>query len=131
MLAKQWAYKPDFVDLLSISLISSSWNKSLGELEELYSFKGKKDSSMIGSVFFTFCDKDKFRKIDYSFSNKLDSIKNMKLYKVFVTYDARYVEYAKTHMDKVEVPYLLEKIPVENKKEIMKLFEAEKNLLIK
>lgn len=131
ILAKQWAYKPNFIDLLSIRLISSSWNTTLGELEELYSFKGKKDTSMKGRVFFTFCDIDKFRKIDYSFSNELDSIKSMKLYKVFITYDARYVEYASTYMEKVEVPYLLEKIPVDNEEEIMKLLKAEKTLVIK
>ena len=34
-------------------------------------------------------------------------------------------------MEKVEVPYLLEKIPVDNEEEIMKLLKAEKTLVIK
>lgn len=129
MLAKQWCYKLSFDKLLNemtSKLISSSVNKDSGELRELYSLKGKNDTLMSGSILFTFTDKNKFKEIDYSFSNKLDSIKNMKLFKVDIINNARELPNSNFHMDKVETTYLLEKIPVTNKQEIMKYFEKER-----
>jgi len=126
MLLNEWAAKTNFDFLFKESnatLISTTVNPS-GEKEDVYSFVGKKDSTMTGRFTLNYC-KNKFEGINYSFSRELDSVNNMKLYKVVVVNDARYLPGSTFHIDKLTIPYTLEEIPVANEAEILKLFDLE------
>lgn len=130
MLKRLRQHKLEVEDLnveMNTTYVSTTKLKGNQDFEELYTFKGKKDSTMTGTVVFSFTDNEKFKNIDYSFSKELDSIRNKKLYKIVVVTDARFIPAPNNiYMDKGEVFYLLEKIVVSNPGEKMKYFEEDR-----
>ena len=109
----------------TVTLISSVQNSDSGTLHELYSLKGKKDTAMTGTISLSFTNK--IKGIDYSLCRELDSIKNMKLYKIKIINNSRYMKDYKITLDKAEQAYDLEEVPVENREEILDYFERYKN----
>ncbi len=67
------------------SLVESIPDKENQQLIEKHIFKHKKDQSYSDSVYYYF--DNALNDIDYSFSKKLDSAKNRKLYKVRIIYN--------------------------------------------
>ncbi len=132
-LKKQWCYRLDAKDFLNeedSKYASTSTNIITGDTEDLYSFKGKKDSAMTGQIVFFYTDKKKLKNIEYSFSKELDSIKNKKLYKILVVTNSRFMGPPNNiYMDRSEAFYALDKLDVRNPREIHKYFDAEKKLL--
>lgn len=127
MLKQLRKYKLEVQDLYSemfIKYMSASKIDYRGDCEELYYFKGKRDSTMIGTVVFYFTDKDRFKNVEYSFSEELDNIKNKKLYKIVTTTNARFIGPPNNlYMDRSEVFQKIEKIAIDNPAEIKKYFE--------
>lgn len=130
MLKRQRMYKleaQDLFDEMDTIHIRTLENKITGDNEDLFAYKGKKDSTMTGTIIFSFADKSKFKNIDYSFSKELDSLKNMKLYKITTVTDSRFIgPPINIYMDRAEAFHLLEKIAVKNPEEVMKYFDAER-----
>jgi hypothetical protein len=84
------------------SLVESFENKDT--LIEKYFINKSNDELHPDSLYFYFCKK--YKDIDYTFSPKLDSVKNMKLYKVRLLYNAKFSTTYKTALPKRE--YLFE-----------------------
>ena len=108
----------------TVTLISSVQNSDSGTLHEVYALKGKKDTAMTGTISLSFTNK--IKGIDYSLCKELDSIKNMKLYKIKIVNNSRYMKDYKITLDKAEQAYGLEEVPVENREEILSYFERYK-----
>ena len=68
-----------------------------------------------------------FENIDYSFSRKLDSTKNMKLYKVRLLYNEGFSSSYKIMLPKREFLFEMREEAITNPKEIINFFEMVKN----
>jgi len=107
----------------STQLLSSEFNDKTGILKETYSFRGKKDSTINGTLFLDFTNN--LKGIHVSLSKELDSIKNMKLFKVRVISNARRMTDG-IYLDKFEQTHDLNEVPVLNREEVMSYFERYK-----
>jgi hypothetical protein len=65
---------------------------------------------------------NKFPKLDVSLSKELDSITNMKLYKVHTVSFPKFIKDFNVTVDQFVLGNELREIPITNKKEIMKYF---------
>lgn len=134
MLLRQRQFKLEVDDIyneMSLTYIHTIKNRKTKDTEEWYSFNGKKDTTMTGSVLFAFMDPDKFKNIDYSFSKKLDSLRGMKLYKIVTVTNARYIGPPNNiYMDRGEIFQKFESIPVNNREEVLRYFNADQKFRI-
>lgn len=113
----------------TLRLISNHRIRNKGILIEKYSFRGRKDTGVNGTVELSFSHKLKAG--GYSLSKNLDSIKNMKLYRVFMITNSRYIKNYRISLDRVEQFSELEEIPVKNREEILKYFELDRDANLK
>lgn len=104
-----------------VTLISSNQNIDSGYLHEVYSLKGKIDTTMTGTISLSFTNR--IKDIEYSLCKELDSIKNMKLFKIRIVNNSRYMKEYKITLDRAEQTYDLEEVPVVNQEEILTYFE--------
>ncbi len=132
MLAKEWAATINFNLLFreNHTKLTSRKKTAVGEMECFYSFINKKDTSMKGELLLSF-SKKRFNDIDYSLSREIDSLNKMKLFKVVMINYERFIRERNFHIDRIEVPYVLEEILVVNKEEILKLFDLERQTIFK
>ena len=84
----------------------------------------KNDSTLNGTVFYGFSKKNK--DIPYSFSRELDSLNNMKLSRVEIVNNSRYIKDYNITLDKIEQSFILVEVLITNRKEIIKYFEEER-----
>ncbi len=106
---------------VNMSLRDSKKNVTNVDLIETYIFTAKKDSAMKGTIFFHFTDPKKFNGSDFSLSKELDSLRQMKLYKIVTITDARFMGPPNNaYMDRAESFYLLE--PVSDFEDVKKYF---------
>ena len=108
---------------LDTVLISS---KNLNEdIQDTYSWKHKQDTTMDGQISLQYTSKG-FKDLDYSFSEELDKSKKMKLFKMEVINNPRFIKELNMNLNKVETYYLLEEISIFDEQAIIKLFDIEK-----
>jgi hypothetical protein len=69
--------------------VDSIYDKKNGTLKENYIVYGKNDTTPIGTTDFTYSQQ--FKELDYSLSPELDSIKKLKLFKIEIINNERYV----------------------------------------
>lgn len=122
-----WLFKPYIEQILNESntlLLSSKTNKVTGISEETYSFTDKKDTTKSGTVIL--CYSSKMNNYKYSFSDEIDSLKKMKLYKVTLIINSRFIKEYKMTLDKIETGFFMEESTVDNPKEIMSFFEMDR-----
>jgi hypothetical protein len=132
MLAKEWAYDIKYEEMFNdntTGLISSRQSIDENELQELYWFKNKKDTTSTGTLQLTF-SKTKLKGIDFSISKILDSLKKMKVIKAITTYNARFVKEYNYNIDTIRNVYIVEEIPVTNPLEIIKFFKKEREVIL-
>jgi len=112
ILKKSWITNFDFYHLFKDSLVTllSSSSPARDSLFEVYRIKGKIDTNQKGIISLNFSKK--LRGLDFSLAKQLDSIKNMKLCKVNIINDARYIKEYNWHLDRVEQEWTLSEIPV-------------------
>lgn len=129
MLKKQQNSRLEVKDLFAEAYfreISRKENPQTKDIEEVYKFIGRGDSTMTGTVIFSYTNPNKFDGINYSFSNELDHTKKMKLYKIQTITEARFIGPPNNiYMDRVEAFYLLETIKNLRTEEILKLFRID------
>jgi hypothetical protein len=106
------------------TLISKHENRDSGMLYELYSIKGKTDTTRSGSIFLGFTNR--LKNVNYSLSEELDSINKMKLVKVKIVADERYFKDYNVTMDRYEISRWMEKISGDNDKKILDYFQRYK-----
>jgi hypothetical protein len=113
------------------TLVSSAYDSLNAILVKTYSLKGKKDiitgvidTTLSGSC--TLWYSSKFKNINYSISKELDSIKNMKLYKVKTITNERYLKDYDITLDRVELTDFMEECSFENESEILSYFKIGK-----
>jgi len=128
-LRQEWTSLIGFYPIFSESNLTQSlknFNKDSGILNETYSFTAKSDTSKSGtcSLWFT----KKINGIDFSLSKYLDSLNKMKLFKVRILNNPRYLKEYNITIDKIEQAFDLDEIPIKNEKELLYYFERdEKN----
>jgi hypothetical protein len=128
MLAGEWAARINFsrffrenkTNLLSVT-------RKPGETQEVFSASNLKDTGMKGSIILSYTAKN-LQGIGFSFSKELDSAMKMKLYKVVMINDARFLKENKVFLMRAEIPYIMEDIPVTNSQELRRLFEKENSI---
>lgn len=89
-------------------LISSRRDKRAGSLKEEYIFKGIEDSSRSGFCYLEFTNR--MKKIEFSLSKELDSIKKMKLERITIVNNPRYFEAGGVYLERIKTGYWLEEI---------------------
>lgn len=105
-------------------LVSSLQDSSRHYLEEKYVTREKKDFSDFDTAFFYFTDK--LDGINFSLMRSLDSVKQLKLFRLrFLTIPTYYPEY-KVSVKAREFYFDVKEIPVTNSKEILDYFERYK-----
>jgi len=122
-----WLSKPNLEKMFSeydTSFVSSAINIESGTEEEVYRVKNKKDSTQHGTFFFYYSDK--MNHSPWSFSRKLDSLKNRKLYKVRMISDAGFIKECNAYIDTIETGFYMEDWPVDNPKEKMQFFDLDR-----
>lgn len=126
ILKSEWTVQSTFDPFIhnTLTLLSAHKDSLTGKLIELYSFRGRKDTGINGTVKLSFSDK--LKKGGYSFSKNLDSIKNMKLDRVFIINNSRYLKNYGITLERVEQLFELEEVPVKNREEVLKYFEIDK-----
>lgn len=130
MLAKEWVFKTAAENILednSHILISSKINKE-GDIEEYYSVTNQKDTSMTGNILLVF-SKEKLKGFDYSLSYELESIRKMKLIKTIYVNNARKLPGHNTSIGKIEVLTELKEIKIENKEELLRMYDYAKAII--
>ncbi len=124
ILQQQWIFTnhlyPVFIKN-EATLISSHQNKDSGTLHEAYSLVGKKDTTMTGNIYLSFTNK--ISDVEHSLSKELDSLKNMKLYKLKLVINKRYAKEYQMTLDQSEASFWLEELPVTNREEILSYVE--------
>jgi hypothetical protein len=105
----------------AFKLISSRKDSKSGVLEEMYSGRVKYMKDTL-TLYFS----NKLRDLDFSLSEKLDSLKQLKLFKFRAINDEEVMEDSKMLIPKREVVFEIKEIPVDNPKEIMGYFERYK-----
>jgi len=109
-----------------VQLIDSSFNSNSGILTEKYFVKDGMDTSNQFDLVLKYSNKLMLK--EYSFSEKLDSLRKMKLYYYKAIVKPRY--FGKQHLltDYFETTSFFEEIPVTNENELMHYFSEEKKL---
>lgn len=126
MLKMEWTTQFGFYPFnCNVVFISENKNANTGELHERYSFKGGNNNSMSGTIDLYFSSRLKIS--EFSLSKELDSMKNMKLYKVYIVNNSRFIKEHNITLDKIEQGWKLEEIPVSNREEILNYFNFDKN----
>lgn len=126
VLNAEWTVQSIFDPFINNSLTLLSTNKDMhsGKLNEKYSIRGKEDTSINGTVELNFSST--MGKGGFSFSQNLDSIRNMKLYRVFIVNNSRYIKEYGITLNRIEQFSDLEEVPVKNREEILKYFHLDK-----
>lgn len=126
VLKTEWTMQFSFYPFTNynVKLISVNKKSTTETIEEIYSFKGIKDSSISGTFDFIFSNR--FKKGGFSLSKQLDSIKNMKLYKVRIINNSRDIKEEGIILDRIEQAWDLEEVFIKNYDEISMYFDMEK-----
>jgi len=122
-----WLFKPYIDNIFNnsvSSLVSFTEKKDSGELIKTYYLIDKKDSTKTGTCILYFSDK--IKNIKFSLSEYQDSLNNMKLYKVVVINNGRYLKDYKITLDTILTSHYMEEIPITNKEEILFYFNIDK-----
>ncbi len=106
----QWTPSVNVYPIITVNkthLLNAFSNLDSGTTHEWYAFSNG-DTTAHGTVFFGYSKK--LNDLPYSLSREMDSIKQMKLYKVRYTQDPRHIKEAGITVDKVNSEYNLERI---------------------
>lgn len=120
----EWIVKNNIygIFLLSTPLEMPGFKKvKSNNIEVAYSFRDKNDSTKILAACYLKFD-DKLKNINVSLSRQLDSTFNSKLCNATFKYYKTLWEGKGVNSDEYESIFSLEEVPVDNKKEIMRLF---------
>ncbi len=107
-------------------LIEHKLSKGYYSLIEKSAPKKKIDETYEDTSYFYFSDR--LKDIDFSFSPKMDSLKNSKLVKIRFLYNATYSKKYKIRLPRREMFFEIRQVPVINRKEIIDLIEECKKL---
>ncbi len=134
MVKKEWCNNIDIYSNFKKSEVNEIYhtqNEDSGTISKMYNFKLKTDTAFNGTVLYGFTNK--MKNIPYSFSKELDSLNNMKLYKVNIVNNSRYIKEYNLQLERMEEMYSIENIPILNSKELMQFFEYDRkqNALLK
>lgn len=113
MINDEWITGVNFESIFEnnvTSFISATPINDKTGLEEHYSFRNIKDTTMTGDAYLVYSDKPELKKIPFSFSKKLDSVKQMKLLRVVRIFNRRFVKEYNSFVDKIELPYWMEEV---------------------
>lgn len=130
LLAGEWIGLQQKYDILKASYhtLVSSTNSKDGNITEEYRIKNKKDTTMTGTVVMVFSKKE-FGLTEFSLAKETEDERKMKIIKMIVVTDARYVPPTNAHMERLEIPYELKELVITNERELIKMFEAAKAIL--
>ena len=109
------------VDIDTSALILSSNTKNGNILEQKYATKKRSDDNSPDSLFFSF-SKD-LNDVDYSFSKKLDSARQMKLFKFMIHFNEHMSTKYNRTMPERKCRFEIQRIEVPNKTEILTYFK--------
>ncbi len=130
LIATEWIGLQQKFDILKESyhtLVASTTSKD-GNITEEYRFRNKKDTTMTGTVVMVF-SKEQFGLTEFSLAKETEEQRKMKIIKMIVINDARYVPPTNTYMERLEAPYELKEINITNEKELIKMFEVADSVL--
>ena len=130
LLANEWIGLQQKSDILKENyhtLISSAKSKE-GDITEEYRFKNKKDTTMTGTVILVFSNKQ-FGATEFSLAKETEAQKKMKVIKMIVINDARYIPPTNTYIKRMEIPFELKEITITNEEELIKMFEFADSVL--
>ncbi|MES2850758.1 MAG: hypothetical protein V4685_16990 [Bacteroidota bacterium] len=105
----------------NVKFIDKSFNADSGILTERYEAKNDMDTATRVDLILRYSNKINVK--EYSFSRKLDSLRQMKLYFFKMTVKPRYFGKENYLLDSFDTIYFFEEIPVTNKEELMYYFK--------
>lgn len=112
----------NFYDKNNDSLIEVIKSRSNYSLIEKYISKKKPDQSYADTTIFYFTDK--FKDLELSFSKELENIKNLKIFKVRILYNAHYDKVYNIKLPNREIAFELREKPFINSDEILAFFKS-------
>jgi hypothetical protein len=118
------AYASANFDIPSDSLFAKAQNNEEKFVEKYYTKEHAENYP--DSIYYYFTNE--LKNIDYTFSPKLDSLKNMKLYKVRLLYNETFSLSYKAIIPKREFLFEIREDVIANPKEVINLFEKFKNV---
>ena len=130
VLEKEWIVLNDAYDASksnTLTLISSVTSAD-SNITDQYQVTGKADTTMKGSVTFIFSTKH-FEPFEYSLAKNMEQQKKMKIIKMVIVNDARYIPPTNTYIQRVELSYELKKINITNEDEIIDMFKFAESVL--
>lgn len=122
-----WLFKPYIDNIFKYSdsfLVSFIEKKDSGILMKTYHITDKKDSTKTGTCVLYFTDK--LKNIKFSLSEYQDRLNNMKLFKVVVINNGRYLKDYKITLDTILTSHYMEEIPITNMEEVLFYFDIDK-----
>jgi hypothetical protein len=125
MLNKEWYELGLLSSVLKntdMSLVSSFKNENVGILNETYLVQSKIDTTQKGMIFLSFSNA--FKDIAFTLSKELDETKKMKLSKIKIVNDARFLKGYNINIERIEQTREMELIPIKNAREIIKYFKG-------
>lgn len=102
-------------------LVRSYTDAASGELQETYELKGREDTTMSGTCFLVYSKKS--FNTAFSLSKELDSIKKMKLCRIELVNNSRFMKDKNFYLDRIVQTYTLKKIENINLDQVSTYFE--------
>jgi len=109
----------------STKRITSHFDSANQILKEIFASPEEPSNKDTAYFYYT----NKLKDVNFSFSKELDSIKNMKLYKIRIINGKKYYEDQKISIPKRETTFELTKIPVTNSQQIFLYFDRYKKTI--
>lgn len=125
LLASEWIGFQQQHDIFKESdhTLVSSITSNEGNITEEYKLRNKKDTTMTGTVIVVFSEKE-LGFTEFSLAKEIEDLRKMKIIKMKLISDARYIPPKNTFIGRLEIPYELKKITITNEEELIKMFEA-------
>jgi hypothetical protein len=123
MLKEQW-YNRIGLSSISLQKLAEEYNADSGTLHRNYTFKGKNDTLLKGTLSLWYTNKLNWAK--YRLLKEVDTVSKMKLYRCKILNESRYFKDKNLKLDQIEQVYDFKEITVSNPEEIMYYFNRER-----
>lgn len=123
VLKKQWFNNFGMQPAVLIKIFEG-YDKDSSLFNIKYTLKGKEDTLLNGTCDLEFCNK--LIDTDFSLAKELDTISKMKLVKMKLTTNSRFIKMYNVTIDKIEQVFSLQEIIITNTNELLQYFEHDR-----